>query len=263
MDGQQQTTQDPDEPTWQFQPGQTVTPDSQAPSSSAQPTATEPAPALSAQTDTSQSPAFTAEPPRVDRPMTISQPAAPTAAQTILEPVAGGASPDVAATEPETPTTYWQGNPTDSISWTASEFIAHHKSFGWYALLNLGVVALAAIAWFVTKDLVASAVIVFAGIVLSLYGARQPRQLQYQLDDHGLTIQGRRYGYQGFRSFSVTMEGPFATIAFMPLKRFSPLLTLYCDPQDEDNILTILSRHLPHEARRPDAIDSLMRRIRL
>jgi hypothetical protein len=250
MDGQQPTSQGPDEPSWQFQPGQTVSPGAQPPSAAPSPQVVTP--------ETQQLP----------MPEAASQTAAP-APELSATPVTNApaaaepATASAAGIEPETATTYWQGDPTDSISWTASEFIAHHKSLGWYVLLNLGVVALAAIVWFITKDVFASTVLVFAGIVLSLYGARKPRQLQYQVDDHGLTIQERHYGYQGFRSFSVTMDGPFATIGLMPLKRFSPLLTLYCDPQDEDNIIAILSRHLPHEDRKPDAIDSLMRRIRL
>ncbi|HYG84352.1 MAG TPA: hypothetical protein VD907_05770, partial [Verrucomicrobiae bacterium] len=34
-----------------------------------------------------------------------------------------------------------------TITWTASEFVAHHKSSGWYALLALCAVGVAFIVW--------------------------------------------------------------------------------------------------------------------
>lgn len=152
--------------------------------------------------------------------------------------------------------------PDGSITWTASEYIAHHKSPGWYGALGGIAVVVAAVIWFFTKDIISAAVVIVAAIAFGGYGARQPRQLRYSLDNHGLTIGERRFVYQQFRSFSMVPEGAFASIVFVPLKRFSPLTTIYYDPADEAKIVALLSDRLPHEERQQAMIDRLMWRIR-
>jgi hypothetical protein len=150
----------------------------------------------------------------------------------------------------------------NGISWTASEFIAHQKSSGWYGLLALGAIAAAVVIWFVTKDAVSTIVILFAALALGVYGRRQPRELDYNLDGGGLTIAQKYYPYAGFRSFAVMAEGAMTSIVFMPLKRFQPLITIYYDPHDEEAIVDLLSDRLPMEERRQDALERLMWRIR-
>jgi hypothetical protein len=150
----------------------------------------------------------------------------------------------------------------EPVSWTASEFVVHQKSFGWYVLLILGTIVLAVLAYIFTKGFISSIVVIVGAGVLVSYGARQPHQLAYLLDQSGLQIGERHYAYDAFRSFAVVPEGAFSSIIFLPLKRFAPLTTIYYAPEDESRILGLLSAVLPMEEYRHDAIDQLMRRIR-
>jgi hypothetical protein len=152
--------------------------------------------------------------------------------------------------------------PEGAITWTASEFIAHHKTGGWYALLGLGALVGAAVIWLLTKDLMSAAVIIVAALAFGVFAARQPRELTYRLDEYGLTIDQKHYLYREFRSFSVMVEGAIPSIVFMPLKRFAPMTTIYYDPSDEAKIVDLLADRLPHEERKQDPIERLMWRIR-
>src|SRR5579872_7250368 len=40
----------------------------------------------------------------------------------------------------------------ETVSWSASEFIAHHKTASWYLQLVLGAIILAALVFFITHD---------------------------------------------------------------------------------------------------------------
>lgn len=151
---------------------------------------------------------------------------------------------------------------TQSISWTASEFIAHEKSASWYLSLGGVAVVVATLIWLITRDLVSSGVVLFGALMLGIYGARKPRQLPYRVDSYGVQIGPKYYSYQSFRSFSVVAEGAFSSIMFMPLKRFSPALSIYYDPNDEVAILNLVALQLPHEQRNQDLIDRLMHSIR-
>lgn len=150
----------------------------------------------------------------------------------------------------------------ESITWTASEFVAHDKSSSWYLMLAGGTILVAALVFLITRDKVSTSVVVVAGVLMGIYGAHRPRQLEYSLDRTGIGIGGKYHGYDEFRSFSVAPEGALASIILMPLKRFAVPITIYYAPADEGKILTILSDQMPFEEYRDDAVENLMRHIR-
>jgi len=150
----------------------------------------------------------------------------------------------------------------ESISWTASEFVAHDKSAGWYLMLMIGALIISAGIYFITKDFISVAVVVVAAILLAIFGSHKPRQLDYRLDKKGVTISQKYFPYDHFRTFSLVPEGAFTSIVFMPLKRFAAPISIYYAPKDEEKIVDLLSKRLPFEERRRDAIESLMHRIR-
>lgn len=163
------------------------------------------------------------------------------------------------------PTQYVAVPPTGSdgsIMWTASEFIAHHKTAIWFFQLGGAAVVVAVVIWFITKDIITALTIVGAAALLAGYANRQPRELTYRIDSSGLHVGPRTYHFEDFRSFAVMAEGAFASIAFTPLKRFAPMLTVYYDPNDEQKIVDVLSARLPMQPRKSDFIDRLMWRIR-
>jgi hypothetical protein len=150
----------------------------------------------------------------------------------------------------------------NSITWVAAEFIAHQKTLQWYSSLAAVDVALAAITFLLTRDFISTAVIIICGILFGVYAGHQPRELEYSVDAAGLTIAAKRYLFDQFRSYSVIEDGAFVSISLMPLRRFSPGLTIYCDPGQEEAIMGILSEHLPLDDHTHDPVDRLMRRIR-
>jgi hypothetical protein len=149
-----------------------------------------------------------------------------------------------------------------AISWTASEFIAHEKSSSWYVTLALVAAIAAAIVFGFTRDIISSVVILVSAGAFGFYGARQPNQLQYVMNDHGIGIGTKFLPYENYRSFAIAQEGAFSSIVLYPLKRFATLATIYYAPEDEEAIIQVLSDRLPFEEHTPDAVDRLMKRIR-
>jgi hypothetical protein len=149
-----------------------------------------------------------------------------------------------------------------TITWTASEFVAHEKSAGWYTLLLTGAAIFAAVVYLLTKDFISTAVVLVAAILLAVFGSHTPREQQYMIDNQGIGIGPKHYSFDDFKSFAVASEGAFSSLVFMPLKRFAIPLTVYYAPKDEERILNVVSTQLPLEEHRLDAVDNLMRRIR-
>jgi hypothetical protein len=126
------------------------------------------------------------------------------------------------------------------LTWTAAEFVAHDKSARWYALLALVIVLLATVSYLISRDKVTTAVIAICGILFAIYAGHKPRQLQYSIDSYALTIGIKRYPFGSFRSFTVTHDGPVTSVTLMPLKRFSPSLTLYFDVDADGPVTDVL-----------------------
>lgn len=162
--------------------------------------------------------------------------------------------------EPEQEAQFAEDAP--AIVWTASEFIAHDKSASWYTTLALTSAAIAGLFYAITRDFFIVFVALFGGLMVGVYGSRKPRQLQYQLDLDGITAGKRFYAYEEFRNFSIVPEGAFASIVFMPLKRFAIPLTVYYPPEYEEVIAALLADHLPFERQTLDPVERLMRKIR-
>lgn len=167
---------------------------------------------------------------------------------------------DESTAEPET-------NPKSSnvapVSWTASEFIAHDKSPGWYMVLAITTVIVAAITYLVTRrDEISTGMVLIVGVFFGAIASRKPRELTYTVDDKGVQIGPKNYPYSLLRSFSVVQEAGLESIWLMPLKRFMPMLTIYFAPDDEQKIVNALSQHLPEENHQPDSVDRLMHKVR-
>ncbi len=149
----------------------------------------------------------------------------------------------------------------EPVTWTASEFIAHHKNGGWYATAIFGCASLCVLIYIFTHDFVSIIAITTVVILFLIISGKKPQQQAYIIDSHGVTIGSRLYPYSTFKSFAVSYEGAIGCITFVPLRRFMPEIAVYYAPDDENRILEALSRSLPNDQRSERNVDRLMKRI--
>ena len=150
-----------------------------------------------------------------------------------------------------------------TVSWQAPEFIEHHHPGSWYAALVVITAALAAVVYLTTKDVFATGTIVVMGAIVWVFAGHKAGLAQYEISGRGLSINGKRYPFSAYKSFTVLQEGDFNSINLFPLKRFMPPISAYYSPADEQKITDMLGDHLPYEERQMDSIDRLARRLRL
>lgn len=150
-----------------------------------------------------------------------------------------------------------------SIEWAASEYIEHSRGASWYLGLIVAAVVIAGVLYLLTKDYIASIIVVITAIVVAVFSLQKPREVTYSLSPEGLLIGEKLYSYGHFKSFSIVREGGLSSINLMPIKRFLPVISLYFEPTQEANIVQVLGQHLPYEQRQPDRVDRLSRRLKL
>jgi hypothetical protein len=158
-----------------------------------------------------------------------------------------------------------QGVPLQKIpevTWSASEYLHHEKTPGWYAVSASVTTVLVAIIFLVTRDVFASIVVALVAAAAIIYAARQPETKNYRLSEQGLSVGDKQFSYDQFKSFSIVSEEAINGIWLKPLKRYMPVVVLYYAPEDEERIIAVLSNFLPLEQRELDTIDRVTKRIR-
>ncbi len=147
-------------------------------------------------------------------------------------------------------------------SWTASEYIAHHKDTSWFAGLGAATVVITAVIYLVTRDTVTAVVFPIVAVLFGVFAARKPDVLEYKVTNSGIDVAHKHFSFEEFKSFTVHDDGAVPSVLFLPTKRFAPGLTVYFSPDQADEIIDTIALYLPHEDREPDAVDRLMKRVR-
>lgn len=147
------------------------------------------------------------------------------------------------------------------LSWVAgSESFQHHPG-NWRMRMSLIGLGGALLVFVITRSYFSSIAILVAGLLFAFLGAKPPRPIEYRIDSQGLVVGRRRFSYGDFRSFWVSETMP--TLNLVPLKRFAPVLVVRCDPKIVTEIVDAISAHLPMQAPQSDAVDGLIRKLKV
>jgi hypothetical protein len=150
----------------------------------------------------------------------------------------------------------------DLLSWSASEYIEHQKPKGWYVGVVLAGALLAVLLYVVTKDLVTVAVVLIGTLLFSVVGSHKPESKNYQIGTTGITVGEKHFVFDDFKSFSLIEEGVIDSVQLMPLKRFTPPISMYFPSDIANQVVDTLADYLPHEERQRDMVDTLMKRLK-
>jgi len=103
------------------------------------------------------------------------------------------------------PQTHEQG----ALVWRAPTHIRAEHSSDWY--WGLGILALCgSVAAVLTGNILFAAIIVLAGIMLAVIGAREPRQYDIEINSQGVVIDNDMHLFRSIHSFLVDDREPLA-----------------------------------------------------
>ena len=159
------------------------------------------------------------------------------------------------------PASAGQAPPDEPVTWTASEFVAHHKDAGWYFLLFLAVTVICGLTYVFTKDLISVIAIVIVVSLYTIVSSAKPKQRTYQITAQGISIDQKFYPFSSFKSFNIPQGGAIGRVVLVPLKRLMPEIELYIPPENAQNIIEVLSRSLPNDQSKDRGMDRLLDRL--
>jgi len=151
----------------------------------------------------------------------------------------------------------------DSITWTASEFIDNSKNINWYLLFFVAIVAISFIVYLFTRSIFSTTAVFILGLALCYMATRKPREVHYALDNKGIVINNIDHPFSEFKSYTIVSEDGLDHIVLTSVKRLIPNKTIYFEPQDKAQIISLLGEFIPMEQISHDPIDRFMKKIGL
>lgn len=155
-----------------------------------------------------------------------------------------------------------KGAKTDIITWEAEEYIVRDKTAWWYVgLVAVGLILSGISVWLQWWSFLA--VVILSVVALLIYATRPPRVLRYSLSNKGISEGDKLYEYSEFKSFGILQEGEHFAIVLTPMKRFSPRMLVFFPQAQGEEIVDAFGERLPMEEAKLDALDKLIKFLRI
>lgn len=156
-----------------------------------------------------------------------------------------------------------EGDYTDEpVTWVAQEYIHREKGTAWFFFFTIIIIALIAVS-VLTKAWSFTALIVVIALVVVVYSRRPPRELTYSITDEGLTVDGALHKFSRFKSFGIIHDGDEFSVMLIPTQRFQPGISVYFPEEAGEDIVDMLGSRLPMKDLKLDAVDRIVRLLRL
>jgi hypothetical protein len=149
------------------------------------------------------------------------------------------------------------------IHWSANEYINTEKNGTWFVGFAAVALAFIAVDIFLIKSYTFSVLIVVMALAVIVLSKRPPRVLHYSMSGQGLYIGEKLYHFSEFKSFGVLSNQDQHSVMLIPIKRFSPGVTVYFPYEAGEKIVDILGARLPMQELKLDIIDHIVQKLRL
>jgi hypothetical protein len=152
----------------------------------------------------------------------------------------------------------------EPIHWSASEYVHGEKNGLWFVVFAVVVLAFIAVDIFFWKSYTFSVLVLVMAAALIIYIRRPPQMIEYTLSGYqGLYVGDRLYHFNDFKAFGLIRDGVHHSIMLIPVKRFSPGVSVYFPEEVGEKVVDTLGARLPMEMLKLDMIDIVVRKLRL
>ena len=165
---------------------------------------------------------------------------------------------------PEVPETMQTtANLAQPVAWEAPEGVQMHHTALWYGGFITVTLVLMAISIFWLKSWTFAILIPVMAAALVLQLSRPSRIINYAISPKGVYVADKLYDFSEFRAFGLTEDRGQHSAVLLPVKRFSPGLTIYFSEAEGELIVDMLGARLPMQEIHLDSLEKLIRWIKL
>ena len=152
---------------------------------------------------------------------------------------------------------------TEPIAWNAPEGVRVQRGAVWYVLFAIVLAGLMALAILVFQNWTFAILLPIMAVALFVLSNKNPQTINYAISPKGIYIADTLHDFSEFRAFGLLHENDQHSILLLPVKRFSPGLTIYFSEAEGEKIVDRLGARLPMQEIKPDALEKFIRLIKL
>lgn len=131
----------------------------------------------------------------------------------------------------------------------------------WFVGLAVVSLVLIVVAIFLLNNWLFAVLVFVMAVSVVIFARRPARDLQYRLSSELLAVNDKTFPLSSFRAFGIMPEGGLYSITLLPVKRFSPGVSIFFPPENGEAIVDMLGSRLPMEQLEPDFIDRLSEKL--
>lgn len=152
---------------------------------------------------------------------------------------------------------------TEPIAWNAPEGVRVQRGAVWYVIFAIVLAGLMALAILVFQNWTFAILLPIMAVALFVLSNNNPQTINYAISPKGIYIADTLHDFSEFRAFGLLHENDQHSILLLPVKRFSPGLTIYFSEAEGEKIVDMLGARLPMQEIKPDALEKFIRLIKL
>ncbi len=152
---------------------------------------------------------------------------------------------------------------SEPVTWQAKEFIHQEKGTTWFIAFAVTIAVFMAVAVLLMRSWSFAILLIVIAAVIVILSKRPPRVMEYALSEEGLHIDNTLHKYDDFKSFGVVRDSGEFSVMLIPRRRFMPGITVYFPEEAGEDIVDVLGSRLPMRDIRLDAVDKIVRKLRL
>ena len=145
----------------------------------------------------------------------------------------------------------------EKISWHAPEYWHTEKGSDWYWIVAIITISIVVISIFF-NNIIFGLLILVASFTLSLFASRRPAVSEIKIDGLGVSVGKTIYPYKYLGSFWIETRESVPRVLIRSKKTFMPLLTLFVDEVEPEEIKAVLAKHLPEEELREPLLEKIL-----
>ncbi len=151
----------------------------------------------------------------------------------------------------------------EPVTWNHPDGPTIHRGILWYVAFGAITIGLVLLAIFVFKSITFAVLVPIMSIAIITLLLKPPQNINYAISPKGIYIADKLHDFSEFRAFGVTERDGQHSISLLPIKRFSPELTLYFPVDKGEKIVDMLGARLPMQDIKADVLEKIIYLIKL
>ena len=146
------------------------------------------------------------------------------------------------------------------ISWKAPAHLYVEKRPDWYWTVGIITVALAAAA-FIFGEAITGIFVIVAAVALVVHASKPPMIVACEINDRGVIFGNVLYPFLTLDSFCIPHDEMPSKILLKSRKLFMPLIVIYIDEVDPEDIRAVLLRYIAETEHREPFLKNVLERL--